>query len=196
MTILPRAVIRVGSAAVLCAVAAGCISSKGGDPVEPYLAALVATEPVALGSDPADAERARAALDAFVAALADYSAATIRERAVELYAPDAYFNDQIKELTGAAAIGDYLARSAEMLVEPRIEVQGTASQGGDHYVRWLMTFRTEPDEPPISARGITHVRFGADGKVIFHADFWDVSAAVWERLPVVGTVIRKARARL
>lgn len=196
MPTVSRAVIRVVSVAVLCIVAAGCASSRGGDPVEPYLAALAATEPVALGADPADAERARAALDAFVAALADYSAATIRERAVELYAPNAYFNDQIKELTGAVAIGDYLARSAEMLVEPRIEVQGTASQGGDHYVRWLMTFRTEPDDPLITARGITHVRFGADGKVIFHADFWDVSAAVWERVPVVGTVIRKARARL
>ena len=83
-----------------------------------------------------------------------------------------------------------------MLVEPRIEAQGTASQGGDHYVRWLMTFRAEPDDPLITARGITHVRFGAAGKVIFHADFWDVSAAVWEHVPVVGTVIRKARARL
>jgi hypothetical protein len=196
MPTLMRTVSRLLSAAVLCAVAAACASSKGGDPIEPYLAALSATGPVALGAEPADGGRARAALDVFVAALADYSAATIRQHALELYADDAYFNDQIKELTGAVAIGDYLARSAEMLIEPRIEVQGAASVGGDHYLRWLMTFRTEPDDPPISARGITHVRFGADGKVIFHADFWDVSAAVWERLPVVGTVIRKARARL
>lgn len=190
-------VVRLSSLAVLCAVAAACASSeRAGDPVGPYLAALAATGPVALGADAADRARAGETLGAFAAELADFSAATIRARALELYADDAYFNDQIKELRGGAAIGEYLERSAGMLIEPRIEVQGTASAGGDHYVRWLMTFRTEADGEPITARGITHVRFGADGKVIFHADFWDVSAAVWEQVPVVGTVIRKARARL
>jgi hypothetical protein len=39
---------------------------------------------------------------------------------------------------------------------------------------------------------MSHVRFGPDGKVVFHADYWDTSI-VFERAPVIGSIIRWAK---
>jgi hypothetical protein len=37
--------------------------------------------------------------------------------------------------------------------------------------------------------GISHVRYDAEGKAIFHQDYWD-TGAVCEKIPVMGAVIR------
>jgi hypothetical protein len=47
---------------------------------------------------------------------------------------------------------------------------------------------TESDDP-IRTVGMSHVRYDAKGKVIFHQDYWD-TGAVYEKIPVMGAVIR------
>jgi len=188
-----RRVLPAATAVAVVTLLAGCAGSRGaGDGFALYRTYLERTAPAPGGAG------ADAALEAFLAALRDYSPETMRERVFELYAVDAYFNDQIKELVGAAAIRDYLVRSAEMLVQPAIQVQDVAGGDGEYYVRWLMSFRTRraPDAPPVVARGISHLRFDAEGRVAFHEDFWDVTTAVWERVPVAGALIRRVKASL
>lgn len=39
-------------------------------------------------------------------------------------------------------------------------------------------------------RGATHIRFAADGRVEFHRDYWDAAEELYEKLPVLGTLMR------
>ena len=169
-----------------------------GDPAAAYRAALARVEGSRLGNDPADRDAAEAALERFTAALASYSATAIRAAGPGLYASDAYLNDQLKELHGRDAIVDYLARSADLLVEPQIVVVDAVLHDGHAYVRWEMTFRTrrDADGPPTATRGVSHVIFDAGGLVSFQQDYWDTSAAIFEKVPVVGSVIRRVKAGL
>ena len=43
---------------------------------------------------------------------------------------------------------------------------------------------------------MSHIRFGADGKVVLHQDFWDSSGGLFEHVPGLGWMLRKAKARL
>ena len=184
---------------VLAPLLAACSTrTPEGDPAAAYRAALARVEGARLGNDPADRDAAEAALERFTAALASYSATAIRAAGPGLYASDAYLNDQLKELHGRDAIVDYLARSADLLVEPRIVVVDAVLHDGHAYVRWEMTFRTrrDADGPPTATRGVSHVIFDADGRVAFQQDYWDTSAAIFEKVPVVGSVIRRVKARL
>jgi hypothetical protein len=69
---------------------------------------------------------------------------------------------------------------------------------GHVVVRWSMSFRTrrDPERPPAFARGVSHLIFDRQGKVAFHEDFWDVTTAVWERIPVAGAIVRKVKASI
>ena len=39
-------------------------------------------------------------------------------------------------------------------------------------------------------RGATHIRFANDGRVEFHRDYWDAAEELYEKLPVLGALMR------
>ena len=51
-----------------------------------------------------------------------------------------------------------------------------------------LTTKRWKDEP-ITAVGMSHVRFDKDGRIIFQQDYWDTSI-IYEKVPVMGWVIR------
>jgi hypothetical protein len=190
----------VGVVLTVSVMAGGCRSASSTAHLAEadYADALAAAEAHRLGSDGNGIEQARAALDRYLAVAETYSPATIRLAAGGLYAHDAYFNDQIKELRGAVAIEDYLARSAEMLVDPVITTDQVTEDDGHFYVRWTMTFRTarSPEGPASTAHGVSHLIFGPDAKIAFQKDYWDVTTAVWEKVPVLGSLVRTVKNRI
>jgi hypothetical protein len=44
-------------------------------------------------------------------------------------------------------------------------------------------------------RGATHLRFAADGRIAMHRDYWDAAEELYEKLPVVGTLMRWLKRR-
>ena len=38
--------------------------------------------------------------------------------------------------------------------------------------------------------GSTHLVFGADGRVVEHRDYWDAAEQLYEKLPLIGGVLR------
>jgi len=44
-------------------------------------------------------------------------------------------------------------------------------------------------------RGATHLHFAPDGRVRLHRDYWDAAEELYEKLPVVGTLVRLLRRR-
>ena len=44
--------------------------------------------------------------------------------------------------------------------------------------------------------GGSHLRFEESGRVSFHVDSWDVGAAVYEGVPVLGALVRAVRRKL
>jgi hypothetical protein len=39
-------------------------------------------------------------------------------------------------------------------------------------------------------RGVTHLKFDADGKVIWHRDYWDAAEELYAKLPGIGCLMR------
>jgi hypothetical protein len=163
-----------------------------------YARALAATEARRQGSNGTSAEAVKAGLERFRGVFAEFTPEAIRARAAAVYAADAYFNDQVKELHGAAEIAPYLARSAELLASWSIRFDDLVEGDRDFYLRWEMTFtlRSSDGKPPVVAPGISHLRFDADGMVIMHQDFWDSTAGIFERVPVLGAAIRAVKRRI
>lgn len=138
-----------------------------------------------------------AAIAAFRDFLCSLTPEGVKAKTRLVYAEDAYLNDTLREVRGAAQIEAYFLRTAEAS-RIRVEVLDVASSGGDHYFRWTM----EVVHPrlaggrPVASIGMSHVRFDAQGKVVLHQDYWDSGSALYAQLPVLGGLIGWVKGRL
>jgi hypothetical protein len=74
---------------------------------------------------------------------------------------------------------------------PRFVVTGHVLQDEQAFLTWDFLFRMKrfsTDEQCI--RGATHIRFANDGRVEFHRDYWDAAEELYEKLPVLGGLMR------
>lgn len=117
------------------------------------------------------------------------------------YAPDAYFRDPFNEARSAAHIERIYAHMFDQVRDPRFRVTGRWPGDDGTMLAWDFLFEMRVVAMRGSGRsatvqGVTHLRFGADGRIAYHRDYWDAAGELYERLPVLGALARALRARL
>lgn len=114
-----------------------------------------------------------------------------------VYAPEASFKDPFNDVQGIDAIERVFARMFEGLTDVRFEFMTATRERDDGFLVWDMTFRLR-SSPHTTRRihGASHVRFDDAGKVLRHRDYWDVGEEVYEKIPVLGAIVRFVRRRI
>lgn len=108
-----------------------------------------------------------------------------------IYSADAFFKDPFNEVTGTAEIRRLFEHMFRQVDGPRFVVTTQVMQGDQAFLTWDFLFRMRrfsTDEQCI--RGATHLRFNADGKCCLHRDYWDAAEELYEKLPVLGGLMR------
>ena len=109
----------------------------------------------------------------------------------DFYTVDAYFKDPFNEVRGVEKITPIFTHMFAQVDGPRFVVTGHVLQDEQAFLTWDFLFRMKrfsTDEQCI--RGATHIRFANDGRVEFHRDYWDAAEELYEKLPVLGTLMR------
>jgi steroid delta-isomerase len=187
------------TASVAALLFAGCASAPKEDPAVFTDHALAATDPKTvkgLGKgSPVESE----AIARFKHFNQDFSEANISNNTATVYAQDLWFRDPFKEIRGEPAFQAYLLRGSSATKFFSIEWKDLAESDGNYYFRWIMRVKLKRDgkhKPPSITPGISMVRFGADGKVIFQQDYYDGAAFLYERIPILRSEIRFIKKRL
>lgn len=122
----------------------------------------------------------------------------IRENTRKTYSEDAFLNDTLVTHRGAEEIEAYFVQTSQAMTHFEVSIDDVARSGPDHYIRWTMVFAAPAlsKGEKIHSTGISQVRFTADGKVVFHQDFWDSGENFFGRIPVAGGIIGIIRKRL
>jgi hypothetical protein len=108
-----------------------------------------------------------------------------------IYAADASFKDPFNEVSGHAAIIRLFEHMFIQVDDPRFVVATAVLQDADAFLTWDFHFRMKRfARAPQCIRGATHLRFGADGLVVMHRDYWDAAEELYEKLPVLGALMR------
>jgi hypothetical protein len=177
---------------LLCLLAlAGCAHRPPQDFAAQYLAALERFP----ASTTADLDTA---MPRFVEVFTHMTAADIRQRVANAYAPDLFFNDTLYTATHRDALADHLASTGNAMDAMQVEILGWTAEDGEVYVRWLMHTQFSMAGRDVDTRttGMTHLRFNDAGQVVLHQDFWDSSQGFFEHIPVLGAMIRWVRGQL
>ncbi|MGB8339200.1 MAG: nuclear transport factor 2 family protein [Burkholderiales bacterium] len=119
-------------------------------------------------------------------------------RMSEFYAHDAYFKDPFNEVNELADIQRIFRHMFVSLSDVKFDVSETIAQDADVVLVWDFTFRIKKYKPGIQQRirGVSHIRFNAEGKVNYHRDYWDAAEELYEKLPLVGGLMRFLKKRV
>lgn len=108
-----------------------------------------------------------------------------------IYAIDAQFKDPFNDVRGIDAIAAIFRHMFEQVDAPRFVVGTRVLQGADAFLVWEFTFRMKRFSPVRQCiRGATHLCFDAAGAVVLHRDYWDAAEELYEKLPLIGAMMR------
>ncbi len=119
------------------------------------------------------------------------------QRMGDLYGAQAYFKDPFNEVRGLADIQRIFNHMYVALDQPHFVVTDRVVQGDQCFLVWDFKFRFKRfDTTTLQVvRGTSHLRFAPDGRVSYHRDYWDAAEELYEKLPLVGGLMRWLKKR-
>ncbi|RYZ97119.1 MAG: nuclear transport factor 2 family protein [Moraxellaceae bacterium] len=113
-----------------------------------------------------------------------------------LYSPFIVFKDPIHELKGIAALGDYFAGFCKPETKCQFEFTNQVIAHDQAFFQWKMSYQHPSLGAglPLTLNGGTLIKFNS--KIVYHEDFYDMGAMVYQHLPVIGWAVKKINARI
>lgn len=112
------------------------------------------------------------------------------------YASDAWFKDPFNEVRGIVAITAIFRHMFVALLEPRFVVRDVMVQGNQCFLSWDFVFRMRRfNTARQTIRGASHLVFDINGRIASHRDYWDAAEELYEKLPLVGSLMRWLKRR-
>lgn len=115
---------------------------------------------------------------------------TLRHELALVYAPDARFKDPFNDVAGVEAVTAIFEHMFEQVGEPRFIVTARMMQGRAAFLLWEFRFTLRPMQGEQCIRGASHIMFDDAGLVAMHRDYWDAAEELYEKLPVLGSLMR------
>ena len=114
-----------------------------------------------------------------------------------IYAPGATFKDPFNEVQGLDAITATYRHMFTSLDSPHFIVHHQIVDGQQVFLTWDFRFRFRRGNTQTlqTARGSSHLRLDGDGRITMHRDYWDVAEELYEKLPVLGGLMRWLKRR-
>jgi steroid delta-isomerase len=109
-----------------------------------------------------------------------------------LYAPDARFKDPFNDVRGWPAIAAIFRHMDVSLVQPRFVIIQRIVDGQQCFLTWEFHFafkRFSPGQPQCILGG-SHLVLNEAGCITLHRDYWDAAEELYEKLPLVGGLMR------
>lgn len=113
------------------------------------------------------------------------------------YDTQARFKDPFNDVTGVSAIQHIFEHMFVALHDPRFVVIGQVAQGNQCFLTWEFRFRFKNFKTSAEQTilGSSHLVFSEQGLITLHRDYWDAAEELYEKLPLVGSVMRWLKKR-
>jgi ketosteroid isomerase-like protein len=112
------------------------------------------------------------------------------------YIEQAFFKDPFNEVHGLASVQQIFHHMFTALDGPRFVVLEALVEGEQCFLTWDFRFRLRGQSQERCIHGGSHLRFASDGRIAYHRDYWDAAEEFYEKLPLLGALLRWIKRRL
>jgi limonene-1,2-epoxide hydrolase len=108
-----------------------------------------------------------------------------------VYHQEINFIDPIHQISGLNQLTDYFDGMYENIVSCKFSIHEVVNQEDSASIYWTMTYQHQKlkKSQPIIVEGSSLIK-GSGDKVVYHRDYLDLGAMIYEQLPVLGKVIK------
>jgi limonene-1,2-epoxide hydrolase len=114
-----------------------------------------------------------------------------------IYAPDARFKDPFNDVQGVAEIQRIFRHMYVALENPHFVITGRIVQDNQCFLAWEFNFgfrRFKQGQAQCIVGG-SHLVLNQEGRITLHRDYWDAAEELYEKLPVLGSLMRWLKRR-
>ena len=110
----------------------------------------------------------------------------------QFYTENSTFQDPFNKVRGRSEI-KRLFKDMFKLDDVRFDVLESIQQDNKAFLTWDMYFTLYGKQQKI--HGGSYIHFDEQGRVISHRDYWDAAEEVYEKIPLLGGVLRMIKKR-
>jgi len=116
----------------------------------------------------------------------------------DFYHDAVVFEDPLGHIEGLPALKDYYARMYGNVQTIRFDFARHIVDGETHVAIWTMRMSAKGLNRgnEVAVDGVSVLRFDEDDLVVYHRDYFDVGAMVYEHVPVLGFITRRVKRHL
>jgi hypothetical protein len=105
------------------------------------------------------------------------------------------FMDPVTEVSGLEAVKKYYAHVYKNVINIHFKFSAIHNDGSVYFAKWKMHLQVKGlnSQKPYTVEGVSELKFGENNMVVYHRDYLDLGAMLYERLPVIGKVIQKIK---
>lgn len=126
----------------------------------------------------------------------ELSESTPRETYGVFFDKNSEFSDPFQRVKGLGAIHNIFVDMYKKLHKPRFVVDEVVCSKDVAYIKWHFYYSLSESAKANSFTGISRVTFSAGAKVKSHVDFWDAAEHVYEKIPLLGAILRFIKRRV
>lgn len=117
-------------------------------------------------------------------------------RLPKIYSPAIIFKDPIHQLQGIAALNQYFAGFCNPEMKCEFEIHNEIISHDQAFFQWRMHYQHPhiKSGKPLMLNGGTLIKFNSN--IVYHEDFYDMGAMIYQHLPVLGWTVKKINARI
>lgn len=111
-----------------------------------------------------------------------------------VYTKDIVFIDPIKSISGLDELTKYFEDLYQSVTSCHFTLTSQLPNSHRYSLEWLMHLQHKKisNNKEIELNGASFIEF-KDKKICYHRDYYDLGALVYERIPVLGSIIKKVR---
>ena len=121
---------------------------------------------------------------------------TTIEQFKTIYDENISFKDPFNEVGGIKAVYSVFSHMYRNLDKPRFVITEYMEKENIIYVKWNFLFAFKGEKKESSFEGVSRLIVNEDDKVISHIDYWDAAEHIYEKVPLLGSLLRYIKRKI
>ena len=106
------------------------------------------------------------------------------------------FKDPFNSVKGINAVYNVFAHMYRNLDDPKFIIIEYIDKESIAYVKWKFLFSFKNESAQQMFEGVSRLETNEEGKVIEHIDYWDAAEHMYEKMPIIGWLLRTIKRKI